>query len=127
MLKSNEFERNEAMDENEKAKTQRWLDEGKKKTQSWMNLIFSGLFILIVAFISYFVGIDGWIRQNSVWFMLFLIILVELDCIGSIDRLWLFIKRNSENEHEDLMKKLGQLVIDVDYIKNTVKELKEGK
>jgi hypothetical protein len=51
---------------------------------------------------------------------------VELDCIGSIDRLWLFIKRNSENEHEDLMEKLGQLVIDVDYIKNTVKELREG-
>ena len=127
MLTSNEFEGDEAINENGNEKTQRWVDENEKITQSWINLIFSSLFILIVAFISYFVGIDDWIRKYSVWFVLFVIILVELDCIGSIDRLWLFIKRNSENEHEDLMEKIGQLVIDVDYIKNTVKELKERK
>ena|SRR4030042_3449602 len=127
MLTSNEFEGDEAINENENEKTQRWIEENDRITQSWTNLIFSSLFILIVAFISYFIGIDDWIRKNSVWLVLFVIILVELDCIGSIDRLWLFIKRNSKNEHEDLMEKLGQLVIDVDYIKNTVKELKERK
>ena len=127
MLTSNEFEGDEAINENENEKTQRWIEENDRITQSWTNLIFSSLFILIVAFISYFIGIDVWIRKNSVWLVLFVIILVELDCIGSIDRLWLFIKRNSKNEHEDLMEKLGQLVIDVDYIKNTVKELKERK
>jgi hypothetical protein len=80
-----------------------------------------------VAFLSYFIGIDGWIKNNSVWFVLFLIILMGLDCIGSIDRLWLLMKRNNENEHEDLVEKLGQLAMNVDFIKTTVKELKERR
>jgi hypothetical protein len=73
MFTSNELERIEAAFKNKNAKTQRWLEEGEKKTQSWINFIFSALFILIVAFISYFAGIDGWIRRHSVWFVLLLL------------------------------------------------------
>ena len=126
MLTSIEFERDGAINENEKSKTQRW-EKGEAMTQTWINLIFSLLFILVVAFISDFIGIGDWIRKNSVWIMLFAIVLLELNSIGSINRLWLFIKRNSENEHEDLTKKIGQLVIDMDFIKNTMKELKERR
>jgi len=97
------------------------------KRQGLINIIFSSLFFLIVAFISEFFGIGDWIRRNAVWFLLFAIVVVELDLIGTIQQLARLIKSDTNNEQKELMEKIGQLAIDVDFIKNTVKELKERR
>lgn len=100
-------------------------EENESKRQGLMNIFFSFLFFAVVAFISEIVGIGDWVRRNAVWFVLFAVGVVELDNIGTIQQLWRFIKNNSENEHKDLMEKIGKLTTDVDYIKITMKELKD--
>jgi len=110
-------------------KEELWIGQQKfeRRWNAITNIIFSFLFFGIAALICEVFGIGDWIRRNTVWFLLFAIGVAELDLTRTAEQFYRLTKGNTGEEEEDLMKQIHQLETNVNYIKNTVKELKERR
>ncbi len=90
-----------------------------------MGIIGIAVSLVITYYITDFIGIGDWIRGNTVWVITFIIlsavVLLESDISGNSE----LLTDNMANLKE-MLEKIETLELDIDYIKNTVKELKKG-
>lgn len=91
-----------------------------------MGIIGIAVSLIIIYFITDFIGIGDWIRGNTVWVITFIILSAVVLLEGDITDNSELLRDNMANLKEEMLEKIETLELDIDYIKNTVKELKKG-
>jgi hypothetical protein len=86
--------------------------------------------VVIVLVIAYFVidflGFGDWVRKNSIWFMMFALAVMALFLTNLAKEILEQIKNDSSSNEHPVLKRLEELDLDIDRIKNTVKVLKDN-
>lgn len=82
---------------------------------------------IIIYFAVEFLGIGDWVRKNSIWFITFMVVVVGIFINNLTEWATEVIKCNADDDKNLLLEKLKDLELDIDYIKNTMKDLKVNR
>ncbi len=82
--------------------------------------------LVIMYFIVNFLGIGDWVRDNSIWFITLLVVVLGIFINNLAEWIRETIKSHVDDDKEMLLEKLKELELGVDYIKNSIKGLKDN-
>ena len=90
------------------------------KTIAQTIAVFIG--VAVIYFLVELLGFGDWIRRNSIWLIIFAVITLGVFINNLSDSVIAVIKRNSSNDKDMLLDKIKDLELDIDYIKNSIKD-----
>lgn len=79
---------------------------------------------IILYFVIEFLGYGDWVRRNAVW-IITLVLLIGAIIIANLAKWVIETTRHTANsDKDDLLEKLKDLELDIDYIKTSIKNFK---
>jgi len=79
---------------------------------------------VVLYFAVEFLGFGDWVRKNSVWLITFALVIVAIFITNLAEWVIETTRHVANSDKDDLLEKLKDLELDIDYIKNSVKVLK---